>query len=160
MADLKTALEKNTFENVHTYIQSGNVIFESVEKDTDKLSAMVSSVIEATFQLPVGAAVFSQQDWQQVIDDAPEWWGRDEGWKHNLLIMIKPYDMKETAAVFERLKPGIEKIEPGQGVLYQSLLFQKFGQTSASKLISSPLYKRMTIRNYNTATKLCTIMKV
>lgn len=158
MADLKTALETGGLENVRTYIQSGNVIFESDEKDMDKLSILITSIIKEKFDLPAGVAIFSQGDWEQVIKAAPKWWGRDESWKHNLLIMIKPFDMQETVAVFEKTKPEIEKVEAGQGVLYQSLLFQRFGQTSSSKLISNPVYKRMTIRNYNTANKLYTLM--
>ena len=159
MGNLKTALENGGLENVHTYIQSGNVIFKSDEKDTDKLSVLITSVIKEKFDLPVGVAVFSQKEWQQVIKAAPEWWGRDEGWKHNLLIMIKPFDTQETLAVFEKLKPEIEQVVAGQGVLYQSLLFQKFGQTSSSKLNSNPVYQRITIRSYNTVTKLHTLLE-
>jgi uncharacterized protein (DUF1697 family) len=159
MAELKVVLEKAGLESVQTYIQSGNVIFESDEKVTDKLSGLVADVIKEKFNLSVGAAVFSQADWKSIIDAAPEWWGRDEDWKHNLLILLKPFDRKDTLAVFEKLKPEIEKVEAGQGVLYQSLLFQRFGQTSSSKLISSPAYKRMTIRNYNTATKLGNLLQ-
>ncbi len=40
MADLKKMFESE-FENVQTYIQSGNVIFESEESDTDLLVKQV-----------------------------------------------------------------------------------------------------------------------
>lgn len=39
-------------------------------------------------------------------------------------------------------------------VLYQSLSWEKFSRTTGGKVAPKPIYKRMTIRNYNTATKL------
>jgi len=103
-------------------------------------------------------AVFSRAEWQQVIDSAPKAWGKDPDWKHNLLIMIKPYDMTEVVAGIVQLKPDIESLDAGTGVLYQSMSRELFGRTTAGKPASSPVYKRMTIRNYNTATKLLNLM--
>lgn len=37
MADLKRMVESFGLENVQTYIQTGNVIFETLEKDASKL---------------------------------------------------------------------------------------------------------------------------
>jgi uncharacterized protein (DUF1697 family) len=47
MADLKQMFESLGLENVQTYIQSGNVIFESPEKDTAALERQIEQQIEA-----------------------------------------------------------------------------------------------------------------
>lgn len=154
MADLKAALQQDGFDNVRTYIQSGNVFFDSPETDKDKLAKDVEKSIKAHFHLDVRVAVFSKAEWQKVIEEAPDWWGRGKDWKHNLLIMLQPYDMQQVIEAYGELKPDIEAVEVGQGVLYQSILFAKFGRTTGGKLASNPIYKQMTIRNYNTATKL------
>lgn len=159
MAELKEALTAAGLANVQTYIQSGNVIFSSGINDTEELAALITSSIQKKFNLQVDVAVFTKAEWQQIIESAPEWWGADPEWKHNLWIMIKPYDMKDVTAAISALKPEIEAVEPGDGVLYQSLSIKYFGRTTTgSKIVSNPIYKRMTIRNFNTATKLRSLL--
>ena len=154
MAELQSALAASGLANVRTYIQSGNVFFESAEKDVDVLSAQIADSIAKRFGLQVGVAVFSKSEWQRIIADAPTWWGRDETWKHNLLILLRPYNMADVVRAVGQLKPDIEAMQPGEGVLYQSMSRQLFGRTTTGKLAASPVYKTMTVRNYNTATKL------
>lgn len=158
MSDLKEALAKNGLHNVRTYIQSGNVIFMSDAADTEKLASQIKAAIKKRFQLDVLVAVFSKQEWQHIIGAAPAWWGVDTEWKHNLLVMIRPFDMKDVVRAIGELKPDIEAMEPGKGVLYQSVSFKTFGRATTGKLAANPVYKKMTIRNYNTATKLLTLL--
>jgi uncharacterized protein (DUF1697 family) len=158
MADLKESLDKAGLGDVRTYIQSGNVIFRSDSTDTKALAAQITSIIKKAFQLDVSAVVFSEAEWRGVIESAPAWWGTDKTRKHNLIIMISPYDTDETIAAIGTLKPDIESIQPGRGVIYQSLSWEKFGKTTSGKLASSPVYKKMTIRSYSTATKLLALL--
>jgi uncharacterized protein (DUF1697 family) len=159
MAELKDALSANGLSGVQTYIQSGNVIFSSSTTDTDVLASLIATLIQKKFKLSVDVAVFTKDEWQHIIDAAPTWWGKDQTMKHNLLIMIKPYSMEDVISAIGDLKPEVEAIEPGDGVLYQSMSIKLFGRTSTSKLISNPVYKKMTIRNYNTATKLLSLLR-
>jgi uncharacterized protein (DUF1697 family) len=158
MADLKQALITDGFASVRTYIQSGNVLFTSEEKVTDKLAKRIEQSIKTHFNMVVPTAVFSAQEWQGIIDKAPRQWGKDPAWKHNLLILLKPYDMQEVIAAVGTLKPDIEFMVPGDGVLYQSMSLALFGRTTTGKLASNPIYRRMTIRNYNTSLKLLKLL--
>lgn len=154
MSDLKEALGSAGFDDVRTYIQSGNVFFSSSETDTDVLSTRVRACIKQQFKIDVGVGVFSKAEWQVIISNAPRDWGKDSDWKHNLLVMLKPYDMKQVMSDFGVPKPGMEDIVAGKGVIYQSVSWKMFGRSTSGKLAANPLYKQMTIRNYNTATKL------
>jgi uncharacterized protein (DUF1697 family) len=158
MADLKDALSKAGFADVKTYIQSGNVIFKSDYTDMKRLAQLIERTIEATFKLNVSVAVYNKDEWQKVIKSAPKWWGKDAAWKHNLLIMMDRTEAKDVIPAVGKLKPDIEKMEAGNGVVYQSLLFEKFGQTSATNLVGTSIYKRMTIRNFNTSFKLLSLL--
>ena len=158
MGELRMALEKAGIENVQTYIQSGNIIFSSPQTDTQKLAAQIEKVIAATFGIDARAVVFSKAEWHAIMKAAPKDWGTDPDWKHNLLIMLKPYDMKKTVAAYGVLKPGIEKMVAGKGILYQSLSWTDFGKTTGGKIAGNPIYKVMTIRNYNTAARLQAIL--
>lgn len=159
MSDLKVAIEQAGFKNVQTYINSGNVLFTTTTADTHKLAQDIHQIIHKTCQLDAEVVVFSRDEWRLIVEVAPQWWGENKDWKHNLLILIPPYDMKTVIAAVGELKPDIETMQPGNGVLYQSMSKALFGRTTTGKLASNPIYKKMTIRNYNTTTKLLTLLE-
>lgn len=154
MADLKAALTDAGFTDVKTYIQSGNVFVTTPERDRIKVADAVSTVIKKRFKHEVGVVAFTKADWTKVVDAAPEWWGTGDGWKHDLYILLPPFKIDEVIASIGDPKVDIENIEAGKGVVYVSLLVEKYGRTTVSKIVGKPIYKRMTIRNYNTSTKL------
>ncbi len=158
MSDLRDALTAAGLSDVRTYIQSGNVLFSSGVNDKKALASSLNAAIRDAFGLDVDVALFTATEWRRIIEAAPDWWGADQSWKHNLLIAIEPYGAKDVMAAAGELKPEIEAMQPGKGVVYQSLSKAQFGRTTASRLISSPVYKKLTIRNYNTARKLQSLL--
>lgn len=154
MPALRQALTDTGFNNVRTYIQSGNVLFRSTNTDRRQLTQTIHECIKSTFDLDVEVVLFTKEEWHKIIINAPTWWGADTEWKHNLLILLPPIRAAEAIDAIGTLKPDIEAVLPGKGVVYQSMSFKLFGRTTTGKLASNPIYKKMTIRNYNTATKL------
>lgn len=157
MAELRGELEKCGLQDIHTYIQSGNIFFNSAETDKLRLAQLIEACVRDNFQVAAKTVVFTKDEWQRIIAGAPGWWGKDSEWKHNLLVAIPPYDMDKIVAAVGELKPDIEAMAPGKGVLYQSMSRKLFGRTATGKLAGSPIYKQLTIRNYNTATKLLSL---
>jgi uncharacterized protein (DUF1697 family) len=49
---------------------------------------------------------------------------------------------------------GVDKIWPGNNVVYSQRLSAERTKSRLSKIATSPLYKSLTIRNWNTTTKL------
>ncbi len=159
MAELKAALTSAGFEDVSSYINSGNVIFSAKNSaDPELLSAQIEQVIHEHFGFRVDVIVLTKRRWVEIMNKAPAWWGHNPDRKHNLIVLLKPYSMSAIMEAIGKLKPDIESVEPGEGVVYQSLSLEDFGKTTSGKLASNPLYKRMTIRNYNTATKLLALL--
>ncbi len=154
MSELKTALEACGLRDVRTYIQSGNVFFSSPATDTLALAETLQLCLARKIHVASRAVVFTHMQWQAIIESAPAWWGKDPARKHNLLALLSPHDMTEVATAIGTIKPDVEAMEPGEGVLYQSMAKTLIGRTTTGKLPSSPLYKEMTVRSYNTATKL------
>jgi len=154
MAALKEALEADGFAAVKTYIQSGNVFVTTAENDPLKVAKAVSASIKKHFSLDVKVVVFTKKQWKKVIDEAPKWWGTGEGWKHDIFILLPPYDMEEVMRTIGEPRAEIENIGSGAGVVYGSLVIKKFSGTRISKIVGTPLYKQMTIRNFNTANKI------
>lgn len=71
MADLKNLYESLGLAGVETYVQSGNVIFESNETDIQKLRDSIESQIEATFGFSVPVLMRSAEDFRRIIQSHP-----------------------------------------------------------------------------------------
>ncbi|MFV0571265.1 MAG: DUF1697 domain-containing protein [Xanthomarina gelatinilytica] len=70
MADLRDLLSKSGFENVQTYIQSGNVVLESSEK-ANAIENKIHKAILAQFGFEVLVMAKTRQDLQRIFDNSP-----------------------------------------------------------------------------------------
>ncbi len=67
MPELALAFEKAGFRNVRTYIQSGNILFETDEESADLLSAKIRELISKKFGLTIRAVVLDPQELADII---------------------------------------------------------------------------------------------
>ncbi|MFD2566254.1 DUF1697 domain-containing protein [Pseudotenacibaculum haliotis] len=70
MQELRDLLEGIGYENVRTYIQSGNIILNS-EEDKTIISKKISEAIQKHFGYEVPALTYSLEDWKHIIQDNP-----------------------------------------------------------------------------------------
>ena len=56
-------------------------------------------------------------------------------------------------------KEGVDQAFAGKGVLYFSRLSSRATQSQLSRIIMLPVYQNMTIRNWNTTTKLLNMLE-
>jgi uncharacterized protein (DUF1697 family) len=71
MAELRDLLSGIGLENVQTYIQSGNVVFQSSEKSSQKLESNIHEAIKKNFGFEVPVLVITPEHLQQIFDDCP-----------------------------------------------------------------------------------------
>lgn len=156
MRDLVTAMTEDGFTDVKSYINSGNILFSS---DSNKdLEKKVVAAIKRHSGLDIDVVVIEAGRWRKIVADAPKDWGRPGDWKHNILVMIPPGTTNEVFEEIGELKPEYESMVAGDGVVYQSISFKYFGRARSGKLAGNGIYKKMTIRNYNTAIKLSDLL--
>lgn len=84
MAELKKNFETLAFTNVKTYLNSGNVIFSTDEKDTNELSKTIESMIKQQFNIDVPTFVILQEDLIDVLTHALS--GGDKKMKKFMII--------------------------------------------------------------------------
>lgn len=70
MEELRALYESLGLERVATYIQSGNVIFESALK-ADELVSRIEQSIERQFGYPVTVILRSLSQWREIVDKNP-----------------------------------------------------------------------------------------
>ena len=71
MAELRDMFGTLGFENVRSYLQSGNVIFDASETDTDLLSDRIEAGIKETFTFDVPTLVRDASYFKEVIANNP-----------------------------------------------------------------------------------------
>jgi len=67
MAELKELYESLGFINVITYIQSGNVIFESDEENSEKIKSKIEEAIIRTYDFHVPIIIRTIKDFSELI---------------------------------------------------------------------------------------------
>ena len=157
MADLRTAFEEAGFGAVGTYIQSGNVLFESDEPRAS-LEHRVESLIESRFGMTLVVVVRSRRQLRNVVEGAPDGFGASPDTHHSDVIFLKaPLSSRQALRAVER-RDGVDLAWPGAGVLYFSRLSERLTQSRMGRIASTPQYQRMTIRNWRTTTRLLSLL--
>jgi uncharacterized protein (DUF1697 family) len=160
MASLKKCLEALGFSNVTTYIASGNVILDS-DKPIVEIKAQIETALPATFNLDsalIKVLVLTRNQLQAVVDNKPAGFGEQPETYHSDAIFLMGIDAAQAIAVFDP-RAGVDTIWPGDGVIYSQRLSSQRTQSRLNKIMATPVYKSMTIRNWNTTTKLLELLK-
>jgi uncharacterized protein (DUF1697 family) len=156
MSELKDALQNSGFEHVSTYINSGNVLFESDETNSEKLSIEIEHVLEKYF-FAIKTVVVSVNELEEILKHVPENWEHDDLRKY--IAFIKAPSTPDDVIKEFQPKEGIDTAVAGKRVVYMSTTMSGLTKSNYPKLITKNVYKNMTIRNYNTAQKLFTLMR-
>ena len=71
METLRACFETLGFENVKTYINSGNIVFETAETDDKKLAERIEKAIEKEFGLNIKTMVRSRSEIEEIVKNNP-----------------------------------------------------------------------------------------
>lgn len=159
MRELKLRLEEQGFAHVTTYIQSGNVILKS-NLDAKTLAQEIETMLSKKFELDspaIKVLVLARNQFQAVIDNKPEGFGEEPEKYHSDAIFLIDIDSAQAMPVFDP-REGVDKVWSGDGVIYSQRLSSQRTKSRLSKIVGTPAYKSMTIRNWNTTTKLLEIL--
>ncbi|MBE2269489.1 MAG: DUF1697 domain-containing protein [Anaerolinea sp.] len=159
MADLKQHLEALGFSNVATVIASGNVILDS-DKHPDAIKEQIERLLPERFKLDdeiVKVLVLTRSQFQAIVDNKPEGFGEQPDKYHSDAIFLMGIDSAEAISVFSP-REGVDSVWRGAGVIYSQRLSAQLTKSRLSKITAVPMYKFMTIRSWNTVTKLLELL--
>jgi len=158
MTDLKACVESAGCVDVATFIQSGNVIFRSRQTNVGALREKIEQALTARFGYASRLVLLTQAQLANVIARAPDGFGQDPGYKYDVIFLRDPLTAAEASKSIVP-REGVDTVQQGKGVIYISRLVSKLTQSRFPKIPSLPIYKHMTIRNWNTTTKLLQLMR-
>lgn len=157
MDELRLIFQKQGFENVATYIQSGNVVFTAAENETSQLAAKIAESIKTDFGFDLPLIVWSAAELQTITENNPLNDGtKDEAFLHVTFLAEKPAAFNFSD--IEAKKQGEEEIIISGKVVY---LFcpHGYGKTKlTTTFLESKLKVSATTRNWRTAKQLLKIV--
>jgi len=158
MTDLKACFEDLGFQDVRTYIQSGNVLFSAIGSNA-KLTKQIETALSKTFNYQSRVVVRSLKQMKDIVINAPKGFGSDPAtYRYDVLFLKEPLTAEEAMKSIS-IKEGVDEAFSRKGVLYFSRLNSKATQSHLNRIASMPVYQSMTLRNWNTTTKLLNMME-
>jgi len=158
MTALKSCFEKQGLTDVSTYIQSGNVVFTADAAGAHALVARIERALGTAFDYEANVVLRTRKQMQEIVSRAPKGFGTQPDKYRYDVIFLRPPLTAAAAIKSVPTAPGVDQAHAGTGVLYFSRLIAEASRSRLSKIVSSPIYKSITIRNWNTTTKLLQLM--
>jgi uncharacterized protein (DUF1697 family) len=159
MIELRSSFAKMGFGDVESYIQSGNVVFSSKQTNKAKLTALIEKALSEAFNYESKVVVVSGTEMERVVAQAPKGFGKDpEQYRYDVLFVKEPLKTSE-ALESVAIAPGVDTVAAGDHALYFRRLISEAPQSMLDKLVRRPVYKNLTVRNWNTTMKLFQMVK-
>lgn len=156
MAEFRQVLENMGFENVRTYINSGNAIFESKsEPDEAKLRKSLAE----TFGFDVPALVINSENLRRIVAAVPPDWQNDYTERKADVAFLFPD--ADSPDILEKLgyRPEFETLLYVPGAILSNIERKTQSRSSLLRTVGTPMYKNLTIRNLTTARKLADLAR-
>ena len=149
---LKKALEAIGFENVRTYINSGNVFVDS-DEDSAKVGFMIKQEIFKTFGHDVPVFMVSEAELRFVLENNPFY--KETAETKQLYVCF--LSEKPAPNSIQELKD--QKFKDDVFEVKENIVFLKYADSAANtkldnKIIEKKLRVTSTTRNWNTTNKL------
>lgn len=156
MAELKKEFEKLEFGEVKTYLNSGNVAFSSDKDDIEKFTKQIEIMIKNSFALDIPVFVISREGLDDILHNAPDWWGNENKEIYdNLIFIMPPATFAEVYCELGEPKEELERIEDYKEAIFWSFSRKDYQKTNWwSKTASENISSKLTIRTANTVRKI------
>lgn len=108
MAELRQMFHAMGFQNVSTYIQSGNIVFDAADESPSEISERITLQIEDTFGHEVPTLIRSHREMKDAFDCFP--FQEGDGWKGYISFLMHEPDEEKAREVVNN-PSEIEKFE-------------------------------------------------
>lgn len=156
MAELKALFESLGYKNVRTFIQSGNVVFESTAKP-DAIKKKIEAGIKKSFGYDVTVIIRTKPEMEKIIKDYP-------------FSKVKGHTECKVSVGFLENQPGKAEIKELESVNTENEMFLVKGSNiyqlcrlnfsdslMGKNIVEKKLKVKTTVRNWNTVNKILAI---
>jgi uncharacterized protein (DUF1697 family) len=156
MADLSACIADLGYCDVRTYIASGNVLFQSTARPA-VLETEIERALGQRFSLANRVVVRSGREIARIVDAIPAPWIGAAELRVTVGFLLRGTTAR-SAALLVRPREGIDELVRASGALIWATRMDALTR-SGIRLIGTPLYNEMTLRNLNTTLKLAELLR-
>lgn len=150
MTDLKKMFESFGLDNVQTYIQTGNVIFESSETHASRLEDQIERQLEKALGKPIKVFVRTMREVARIVEDCPF---DPEGGETVHVVILGKKPGKKNIAELEALRSEADDFA-AEGKQAFNLRHDREASIFTNTLIEKVLGVPGTTRNLTTIKKI------
>ena len=159
MAQLRQELTELGLENVATYINSGNIFFDT---NTTRIQLIenLQAFFERRYPFIQSFSLLSLEDYEKELRNLPDWWNHEMARK-DVLFYTESLDVDQVIEKVNSLELVDEVLHFGKlGIFWGKLSEASYSKTAYHKhLLKMPFYRNITIRNANTFDKIGQFLK-
>ena len=159
MSDLRDAFADMGFVDPVTYIQSGNVVMGSRRTRSPRATAAIERGLVDAFGYDARVVVRDTAEMAKIVRGIPKNWDPADGaMRYNVIFLadgVRAKGLIDPA----KIKPDVESLAVGTGVLYWSAPMRTLTRTTMVKLSAHAAYGEMTVRNLRTTLRLYEMMR-
>jgi uncharacterized protein (DUF1697 family) len=158
MSRLKDVFESLGYNNVATYINSGNVIFVPVGGSRQKITKDIEDALKAKFGFSIKVILRTQKELENLVRQTPDTWVNNRLNKCDVMFLMDEID---SPAILKQIphNPEAEDVIYLRGAVVWRLDRSKIRQGQVLKIIGSDIHKKLTVRNPNTVRKILAIIQ-
>ena len=153
MTELKAAFEECGFQNVVTYINSGNIAFDSKATDENKVVAKIEKAIESRFGMAVSVMVREQKAINGILANNP-FDGEYESHKQMHVLFLREEIPNDRVGELLSFQTDRDQVSVRGREIYALLLDGVAESQIGRGLIERKLKIPVTARNWRTLTKI------
>lgn len=157
MARLKELFLAQGFTNVTTYINSGNVLFDTDKKDVLLLTGAIEHALKKEFGFPIPTLLRDEKTLRKVASLISSAYTNDVTQRTDVLFLWGAFDRKSTLTRLPT-NPAVDRVQYVPGAVVWNIHRSDLRQSGMKKFIGTDVYKHMTARNVNTVRKLVALM--
>lgn len=154
MTALKSALENVGFQNIRTYLNTGNIFVDTNEESVSKISFVIKQELFRSFSMEIPVIIIRKKDMEDCFENNP--FLKENGCDVKSLYVAFVSKTLEEKNIHD-LKLSL--VKPDEAIICPNYIYLKYhagaGKTKLdNKYIEKKLQLTSTIRNWNTVTQL------
>lgn len=166
MSDLREQIAARGFDNVRTYINSGNLLFEAeaeagagTNTPCEAVAQIVEEALARRYDFPIRLALLTAQDYVAELRSLPDWW-HGEVARRDALFYTRGLDRAHVRERIDAMELGDEAVYFGKHAVFWAKFDEKtFLKTAYHKrLLREDFYRQVTIRSGSTVEKIAAML--
>ncbi len=149
MKQLKSLFETAGYTSVSTYINSGNIFFES-SRDLSIIYNEITSLLLERYGYPVSLIIKTSEDLRNIVKQIPSNWKNDDSERTDVAFLFAEIDSTKVIDELPLRKEFVD-VRYVKGAVFWNIKRENYNKSHLNKLVGHKLYQYMTIRNINTA---------